>query len=175
MVCAVWLFTRMLGWTVTVGLWSPSGVLWRYHHSHGIVDCENNEREQDGSQEKSLRARFPLADLEDGNPEEPDADCSYSNNGSGEEEENQKEEDYVVNWENFGSDDEQPVDGLKDVNVSQKVTTFDFANRVLGFVDASDEHRCPDKKNNNNEQETADELDGSEDCLHLHPRSHQKR
>lgn len=50
---------------------------------------------------------FP--DLENPEPEKPDTNCCYADNGAEEEEEHEEEEDDVVDWEDFGRLDEYPI------------------------------------------------------------------
>lgn len=98
---AVWLLARMTGRTVAVRLRSECRVLRRHYHSHGVVDREDDESEQDRGHEQCLRASMSFADAEDGEPQKADPNRGDTDNGSAEKEQDEEEEDDVVNWEDF--------------------------------------------------------------------------
>ena len=69
---------------------------------------------------------FP--DLENLEPEEPNTNRCYADNGAKEKEEHQEEEDDVVDWEDFGRLDEYPVHWVEDLVVAQYIAAVAFAN-----------------------------------------------
>lgn len=111
------------------------------------------------------------SDAEEGDPQEADADGSDTNDTCGEEEEDDCEEDYVVDWEDLAGDDHQPVDWLEDLVVGEKVATAGGADAVLDLVDTGDEHRGPNDEDNDDEEQSTEELERTEDGLDLDPSS----
>lgn len=83
---------------------------------------------------------MPFSDLKDLEPEESDTDCSDSNHRAGEEVKHHEEEDDIVNREDLGRHDEDPVHGVEDIDVAKDVTAASLADRVLGFVDEAEKH-----------------------------------
>lgn len=59
-----------------------------------------------------------FSDCEDFKPEEADSYGCDADDRAGEEEEDEEEEEDVVDWEDGGGFDEDPVDGVEDLDVS---------------------------------------------------------
>lgn len=112
---------------------------------------------------------MPLTDLEDGEPEEADADGGDADDRGAEEEEDEEQEEDVVDGEDLGGLDEDPVQRLEDVDVSEDVAAAGFADGVLGLVDARDEHTGEDEEGEHHQDKTADEFERAEDGLDLDP------
>ena len=136
----VWDLGVGVGGQVAVRLWAKSSVLRCDDHGDGVVDAEGNQGKQNSSHEESLRRGVAFADLEYGEPEEADACGGNAHDRGGEEEEHKKQEQDVVDGEDLGGLDEDPVDRLEDVDVAEDVAAVGAANGVLGLVDARDEH-----------------------------------
>lgn len=158
-----------VGAQVAVGLGAECGVLRCDYHSNGVVDAKNDEGEQNGGHEESLGRGVSLADLEEGEPEEADTCSRDADNRGGEEEQDQQEEQDVVDREDLGRLDKDPVQWLEDVDVAEDVTTVGTADGVLRLVDAGDEHAGEDDQGNNDQKKATDELEGAEDGLDLDP------
>lgn len=154
---------------IAVCLRTEGGVLRRDEHGDAVVDGEDDERKEDGSHEESLWGRVALADGEEHEPEKADSHGSNAYDGGGEKEEGEKEEDNVVDGEDLRCLDEDPIDGLEDVDVTKNITASGFANGVLGFVDARDEHGDEDEEAKDHEKYTAEEFDWPEYCTKFVP------
>ena len=142
-VAAVWLRIRVVGRSIAVGLGTEGGVLRSDHHSDSVVDGKHDQGEHDSSHEKGLRSSVALADLEQTDPQEADADSCNADNRSGKEQKGQKKEDDIVDGEDLGGDNEEPVDRLEDLVVAKQISATSFANRVLDLVHTSDQHAGP--------------------------------
>ena len=110
-----------------------------------------------------------FSDSKDCDPEQSDADGCYTDNTCAEEEHGDQQEDDIVDGEYLRSLDQDPVDRLEDVGISQQVATVSLADRVLCFVNSRDEHAREDQKDNNDQQSPKDEFDGSENSSKLDP------
>ena len=106
-----------------------------------------------------------LANLENGNPEEADADRSDSNNRGGEKEEDKEQEQNIVDREDLGRLDKDPVERLEDVDVAEDVSAVSTADGVLGLVNASNEHTSENDKGKYEEDEASEELQRAEKGL----------
>lgn len=69
-----------------------------------------------------------LSYLEKPEPKESNAHCSNPDNGAGEEEDNQKEEDDIVNREDLGGNYEYPIDRVEDIDVTKNVSAMALAD-----------------------------------------------
>ena len=116
---AVWLFAGVARRAVAVGLGAESGVLRCDDHGEGVVEREDHEGEEDSGHEEGVGGRVSLADFEQRDPEEADADCRDAEDCGGEEEEREKEEDDVVDGEDFAREGEEPVDGVEDLGFAE--------------------------------------------------------
>ena len=126
------------------GLCAVHGVLRGEKVDDGVVDGEDDEGLHDGCDEQGLRGSAALLDLEKPDPEEADADGSNAGDGAAEEEEDQEGHENVIDGKSLGGLDEDPVDGLEDVDVSEDVAAVGLADRVGGLVDGGDEHGDPE-------------------------------
>jgi len=99
---------------------------------------------------------MPFADAENDDPEEADTNDSNADHRAREEKKGQQEEDHIVDREDLARSNKDSVDRLCDVDLSQKVSAVSLADRVLGFVDPSDEHGHEYNDGDDEEQETSD-------------------
>lgn len=169
---AVWLLTGVTGRAIAISLGAEGGVLWSDHHDDRVLNGENDQSEQDGGHEQSLRRCVVLANLEESDPQEPDTNGGNSDDRRREEEENQKKEQYVINGKDLGRLNENPVDRLEDVDMPEDVAAADLAGRILGLVDTSDEHAGEDEESYNHEEKAANEFQRAEYSLDLDPCLH---
>ncbi|CRK18528.1 hypothetical protein BN1708_012373 [Verticillium longisporum] len=151
------------------GLGAVDGVLGRDEHGDGVVDGEDDEGQHDGGDEQGLRRRAALADLEDADPEEADADGGDAGDGAAEEEQDEEGHEDVVDGEGARRLEEDPVDGLENVEVAEDVAAALLADGVLGLVNARDEHGDPDEEGDEEQEDAAEQLDGTENGADLEP------
>ncbi|CRK33933.1 hypothetical protein BN1708_006202, partial [Verticillium longisporum] len=151
------------------GLGAVDGVLGRDEHGDRIVDGEDDEGQHDGGDEQGLRRRAALADLEDADPEEADADGGDAGDGAAEEEQDEEGHEDVVDGEGARRLEEDPVDGLENVEVAEDVAAALLADGVLGLVNARDEHGDPDEEGDEEQEDAAEQLDGTENGADLEP------
>lgn len=78
--------------------------------------------------------------MEDSDPEEANSYGSYTSNGAAEEKQYEQGHEDVVDGKDSGGLDEDPIQGLENVDFAEDVTAALFADRVFGLVDAGDEH-----------------------------------
>jgi len=168
-VATVWLRIGVVGRSVAVGLRAEGGILRSDHHSDSVVDGEYNQGEHDSSHKKGLRSSVTLANLEQTDPQEADTDRGNTDNRSGKEQKGQKKENDIVDGEDLRGNNEKPVDGLEDLVVAKQISTASLAHRVFDLVDAGDQHAGPDDENDNYEQKTTEEFQGSENGFGLEP------
>lgn len=90
-----------------------------------------------------------LSDGEYLEPQEADSHGGDADDGAGEEEEDKEEEEDVVDWEDGGGFDEDPVYGVEDLDVAEDVAAVGLADGVFGFIDAGEEHGDPDDDGDN--------------------------
>lgn len=69
-----------------------------------------------------------LSDLEKPEPKESNAYCSNTDNGTGEEEDNQEEEDDIVNREDLGRHHKYPINRVEYIHVTKNVSAMTLAN-----------------------------------------------
>ena len=69
-----------------------------------------------------------FSDLEDPEPKKADANAGNADDRAGEEEEDQEEKDDIVDREDLGRLDEDPVHRIQDVRVSKHVSAMAFAD-----------------------------------------------
>ena len=148
---------------------APGSVLGCDDHGDGVVDCEGDERKQHSGHEECLGRSVPLANLEDGDPQEADASGRDADNRGGEEEENEEEEHNIVDGEDLGGLDEDVVERLEDVDVAEDVAAVGAADGILGLVDTGDEHAGEDDEGEDHQDEAADEFQRAEEGFGLDP------
>lgn len=168
-VSAVWLISRMFRLVGAECLGSVGRILRSDQHSDTVIGGQDYQTQQDSRDEKSLRSSATFADLEDANPEEANAHGSDTRDGAAKKEKHQESHEDVVNGEGLGRLDEDEVHGLKDVDLAKDVTALLLANRVLGLVNTSDEHRYENDKGQEEEEDSTEELDGAEHSADLEP------
>lgn len=91
------------------------------------------------------------ANAKDGDPQNAYANCCETHNTGEEEDEDQEQKDDVVDREDFGRLDQDPVDGLEYIDVGKYVPAVMLTYRVLCLVNTRDEHtgeddQCKDDK-----------------------------
>src|SRR5205823_5738955 len=160
-------------WMRTVCLWSESGILRCNYHRDRIIKCECDEREHNCCHKKCLRGCMASANAENSDPQNSNADCGEANNAGEEKNENQDQENDIVDWEDFGGLDQDPVDGLEDVDVCKYIAAMLLAYGVHCLVDTCDEHAGEDDQRNDDEENSANQLDGPEYCFKLDPSFHE--
>jgi len=109
MLSAIGLFVERVGLHVAVCLRAPGSVLGSDDHGDGVVDGEGDERKEDGSHEQCLRRSMSLANLENGDPKESDTGRRNTNDRGREEEQDEEEKEDIVDGEDLGGLDEDPV------------------------------------------------------------------
>jgi hypothetical protein len=114
------------------------------------------------------------ANAENSDPQNSNADCGEADNAGEEKKEDQDQENDIVDWEDFGGLDQDPVDGLEDVDVCKYVAAMLLAYGVLCLVDTCDEHAGEDDQRNDDEENTANQLDGPEYYFKLDPSFHEE-
>lgn len=110
-----------------------------------------------------------FSDTEYRDPKDSDTNCCNTNDAGCEEEHGDEQEDDVVDGKDLRRLDQDPVDWVEDINVTEKMTTMFLADGVFRFVNASDEHADPDQKNDNDQEEAQYELYGAEYSSKLEP------
>ena len=88
---------------------------------------------------------MPFPDLEYFEPKKANADGSDADDGAGEKVEDYEEENDIVDWEDFGRFDEDPVHGIENVDMAQDVSAMTLADRILRLVDKGQKHGHPDE------------------------------
>lgn len=97
-----------------------------------------------------------FADLEEGDPEEANADRGHSDDRRGEEEHGQEEEEDVVGWEDAAGNGEDVVDRVEDLRVSEQEAAVRPADGIFDLVDASDQHAGEDEHGYQKEQQSTE-------------------
>lgn len=166
---AVRLLARVAGGPVAEFLRAEGRVVRGDDEGEGVVEGEDDEGQHGGGHEEGVGAGVAFADLEEGDPEEADADCGDAEDGGAEEEEGEEEEDDVVDGEDFGELVEEGVDGVEDLGLPKEVAAAGAADGVLDLVDAGDEHAGEDDEREDEEDQAAEEFEGSEDGFGFGP------
>src|ERR1700742_3772129 len=102
-----------------------------------------------------------LANPENCDPKDPDPNGRNSEYAGTEKEHDDGHEDDIVNGEDRGTLDQNPVDGLEDVDMSKQIAAVPLADGVLRFINASNQHASEDKQDDHHQQQPKDELDRS--------------
>ena len=110
-----------------------------------------------------------FSDAEYRDPEDSNANGGDTDDAGCEEQHCDEQEDDIINWEDLGSLDQNPVDRVEDVDVTKKMTAMFFADGVLGLVNTGDEHADPDQKYNKDQKKSKYKLDRPEYSSKLEP------
>ncbi|CAH0048217.1 unnamed protein product [Clonostachys solani] len=145
-------------------LCAVSSILRCYKHGNSVVNGQHKQREHHCGHEKCLGSGPATSDLENLNPQEADSHSSHTRNRAAKEKEDEKRHENIVNRENFGGLEENPVQWLED-NVSASL----LADGVLGLVNSRDEHGYPDENRDYQEQKATKHLDWPEQRAKLEP------
>lgn len=110
-----------------------------------------------------------LADSENSDPEEPDANCRDADDRTAEKQQDDQCEQNVVYRKDLCRAYKDPVDRIEDIDMSQDVSTIMLADRVFGLVYCSEEHRYPNKDRDEKQQNSAQKLEWSKYRLGFEP------
>lgn len=120
-------------------------VLWGHHHCNCIAGRKRDQCQHHRCHEKGLWGSVAFSNGENLEPEEANADRGNPNNRAREEEDNQKEVKDIINREDLGGFDKDPVERVQNIGIAENVTTMTLADRILDFVDGGEEHRDPNE------------------------------
>lgn len=151
------------------GLSAIVGVLGGDEHGKRVVEGKNDEGKHNSRHEESLRRGAATANLEDADPEETDAKRGDASDGATEQEEDEQGHEDIVNRECLGGLDEDPVEGLKDVDPTKDIAASVLAHGVHSLVDSSNQHRHPDDYREKEEKNASHKLDGPKEGTDLEP------
>lgn len=120
-------------------------ILRCHHHCYCVAGRKRDQCQHHRCHEKGLRGSVALSNGENLEPEEANANRGNPNNRAREKENDQKEVKDVVDREDLGGFDKDPVEWVENIGIAENVTAMTFAHRILDLVNGGEEHRDPDE------------------------------